>query len=82
MTDKVVSLRGDPVMAPGEVSPSTVALAERILEMARSGEIQGLVAVMLHSDSAVSYDCTGAVTFSIVGKLTQVTNYLADKAGN
>lgn len=84
MSQKVVSLRdGTEVFIPFEVCAKAVSEAERLLEAARAGEIQGFVAFMTHGDGAVSYtDSDPAPTYSLVGKMLQVANWMADKAGN
>lgn len=80
----VVGLRsGTEILAPGEVSAATVSELEKLLEAARSGEIQGIVVFMARSDGTVSYtDSDLPPTYKIVGKMLQVTNWMAEKAGS
>lgn len=84
MSEKIVNLRtGNAVLAPGEVSEKAVAECEKLLEAIRSGEIQGFVAFMVHGDGTVSYtDNDLEPNFKIVGKMLQVTNWMAQQAGN
>lgn len=84
MSEKVVSLRtGTEIFAPGEVCAKAVAEAEKLLEAARSGEIQGLLVFMVHGDGGVSYtDSDPSPNFKLVGKMVQVMNWMAQEAGN
>jgi hypothetical protein len=82
MSDKVVSMKGEPVLAPGEPDAETVVELEKLLEAARSGEVQGIAIVFLHADGAVNCTYGGKTTYALVGKLVQMTAYLADKATN
>lgn len=84
MSDKIISLRtGAAVCAPGEVNAEVVAELEQLLERARSGDVQGVAIAFVHGDGASNCTYGGVITFSIVGKLVQMTNYLAaEKASN
>lgn len=83
MSENVVDFRGGvPVLCPFEVCAEAVTVAEKVAEKARSGEVQSVVVVMLHSDGAVTCDYAGPNTYNLVGKLLQVTNHLASEAGN
>lgn len=64
---KVVSLRGEPVRAPGEVNPVVVKELEKLLEMARSGELHGFAVALLHSDRSASYRIVGFNDFKLIG---------------
>jgi hypothetical protein len=66
----VVSLRGQPIISPGEVNPEVVELAEKLLNMAHSGEINALVALAIHSDDATSTFRRGSLTYRLVGSMT------------
>lgn len=83
MSENVVYLHsGAEILAPGEVSAATVSELEKLLEAAKSGEIQGIVVFMAHSDGTVSYtDSDLPPTYKIVGKMLQVMNYMAERAG-
>lgn len=85
MSEKIVSLRsGIEILAPGEVSKATIDLFEKLLTMARSGEINGAVAFVLHGDGAVGADYNAGlpVTYKLVGRMLQLTNELANTASN
>lgn len=80
MSDKVVGIRGEPVAAPCEIDPKVVKLAEDILEMASSGAINALFAVVTHSDETVSTLHQGIVTLRVIGAIThQLHNMCAGK---
>jgi hypothetical protein len=49
MSGKVISLKGDPIYA-GEADPAVVALLEKILEEARSGEVVAIAIVKIYRD--------------------------------
>lgn len=85
MTEKVVSLRsGKTILAPGEICPAAVKLLEDLLMMARSGEIQGLVAFLAHSDGAIGLEYNEGlpITYNLVGRMLQDTNGFAEQASN
>lgn len=84
MSEKVVSLRtGNEIFVSGEVCAMAVTEAEKLLEAARSGEIQGFVTFLVTGDGAVSYtDSDVEPNFRLVGKMLQVMNWMAEKAGN
>ena len=64
---KVVSLTGDEI-SPGEVNAKAVEVAEELLARARSGDVVGISAVMLHSDRGTSYFHGGCVGgYSMLG---------------
>lgn len=65
----VVSLRGQEIRPPGEPVEETIKLAEKLLGMARSGEISGLVAVCTHHDECCSIMRSTRVTFRLIGAL-------------
>lgn len=85
MTEKVVSLRsGKEILAPGEVCSETVALLNRLLTMAISGEIQGIVAFLAHSEGAIGLEYNEGlpVTYNLVGRMLQDVNGFAEQASN
>jgi hypothetical protein len=82
MTGEVVSLTGKPVPVPGEPNAETVSELEKLLEAARAGEVLGGAIAFIHADGAVNCTYAGRNTFSMVGKLTQMTLWLADRATN
>ena len=70
----IVGLRGEEIRPPGEVNPEVVEIAERILEMARSGEISTLVAVYIHADETVGARQKGIGNYRVVGMLTKISH--------
>jgi hypothetical protein len=68
----LVSLRGEAIPAPGEVNPEVVELAEKLLDLARSGEIKALQAFMVHADDCVSAQSKGGANYRLVGIMTHV----------
>lgn len=84
MSEKIVSLRtGAEVCAPGEINAETVAELEKLLERAKSGDVQSVAVAFLHGDGAVCCTYGGAIPYSLIGKLVEMTNYLAaEKASN
>ena len=81
MTDRVVSLNGGGVPQRRDPVPSVIAGAERILEMARAGEIQGLGLVLLRPSGMAEYRYSGFVgSYSLVGAAVTMTDYLVEKA--
>lgn len=85
MSEKIVSIRsGIVISAPGEVSDTTVGVIERLLTMAQSGEINGIVALVTYSDGAVGEDHNAGipVTYKLVGRMLQITNEFASTASN
>ena len=70
MTEKVVSLQGKPLPVPGEPVEDVVKQLEDILERARSGEINGFVAVVTHADKLVSAYQSIRPNLRVMGMLT------------
>lgn len=68
----VVGLRGQEIRPPGEVTPDVVKLAEELLELARGGEINTLVAVFIHADETVGARQKGVANYRLVGMLTKI----------
>lgn len=80
---KVVSLRGDNIpLAVGEAVPSVVAEAERVLEMARSGEITGLAVVLRHADECVSSNFVGLVGRYVLGEMLLLQSKIVEHLRN
>jgi hypothetical protein len=67
--EKVVGLRGRAVVDGREPRADVVELAERIAEMARSGEIVGLAATWGFADDSTGARLRGIVGYSTVGRL-------------
>lgn len=51
----VVSLRGDPITAPGEVDPKALEVARDALARVESGECNGVVIVLSYADGATGH---------------------------
>jgi hypothetical protein len=66
---KVVALHGGPVEQPGVPDPDVIEQLERALEMARSGEMTGLVMVSNHFDGCTSSSRRGICTRRTVGEI-------------
>ena len=64
---KVVSLNGQPIPPIGDPSPEVIAQLERLLEMARAGQIVGVAACLEHGDGATSGVVTGVVSRGLIG---------------
>lgn len=84
MSENIISLRtGVEVCGPGEVNAETVSEIEKLLERAKSGDVQSIAVAFQHGDGAVCCTYGGAITYSLIGKLLEMTNYLAaEKASN
>lgn len=76
MSEKVVSLRGEQILAPGEVNPEVVQMLEDLLDHARSGEIKTVVAVFVHADDTAGSWQKGTKSYRLVGMLTKVLHDL------
>lgn len=70
MTEKVVSLQGKPLPVPGEPVEDVVKQLEDILQRAKSGEINGFVAVVTHADECVSAYQSIRPNLRVIGMLT------------
>lgn len=68
----VVSLKGDPVVAPGTPNPDLIVHLEEMLEKARSGEISSIAYVVLYRDELTSYHWIGRMTRAVLGSLELV----------
>lgn len=68
----VVSLKGDPIVAPGTPNADLVTHLEEILEKARSGEISSLVYIALYHDDLTTYHWIGRMTRGVLGCLELV----------
>lgn len=66
----LVSLRGEAILAPGEVNPEVVEIAEKLLDMARSGEINAIVAFTTHADDGISTFRRGTTSYRLIGTIT------------
>lgn len=68
----VVGLNGAPVPRAGEPRPEVVERLERLLEMARSGEIQGVGAAVLYRDDSTQVFAVGLATRGMLGAVTML----------
>ncbi len=57
---EVVSMRGEPITAPGEPIDEVVALARDILQRAEAGALRGIVACVVNSDDTFQAATAGA----------------------
>ena len=64
---KVVSLTGAEVIPPGTVRPELVAELESLLEMAKSGEIEGIAAAVLYRDDCTTFRLKGRMSRALIG---------------
>jgi hypothetical protein len=65
----VVSLSGAPAMEAGEPDPNLIGELERLLELARSGEAQGIVGAFLYRDGTSASFNAGWRNRSLIGGL-------------
>lgn len=66
---KVVSLHGGEILQPGEPCADLVQKLENILEMARSGEVDGMVIALHHADGRRNDQRAGAGGRSMIGMI-------------
>lgn len=76
---KVVSLRGGAIVSPGEPVDVVIEALEAVLEMARAGEVQGIVMVMMHADDATSTRRGGVKSRAMIGCLEILKLGLAEE---
>lgn len=69
MTAEVVGIRGDPVVAAAERRQQVIDQLEELLERAKSGDIQGVQIVTLHSDGTVGYWPGGLIQYNLIGRM-------------
>lgn len=80
LMSNIVSISGGGEIAPPyEPIPKVVEIAEKILEMARAGEIQGLTAFLQHSDDTFTCRRGGDISYRLIGIMTVVTADLANR---
>jgi hypothetical protein len=53
---KIISIKGEPISAPGEKDDNVVKMLERFTDMARNGEISGFGIVVIKTDSSFATD--------------------------
>jgi hypothetical protein len=70
---KVVTIRGDKVLLPGApASEDVIDYLEKTLEMARSGEVQGVAIVRTHGDGCTTYHISGRRARGTLGAIELV----------
>lgn len=70
MTDpKVVGLRGRHVIDARVPNQNVINQAKRLLDMAESGEIQGLCYVILYADEGTGASQSGMSSYGMIGRL-------------
>jgi hypothetical protein len=73
---EIYNLDGEPVIAaevtPGEPNPHVVSALEALLERARSGDMQGIAAVYLHTDGATGGVMAGLRNYALIGRMEEV----------
>lgn len=72
---KVVDLKTKQAIK-GAVDDKVVSLLESALEKAKAGDINGIVMLFHHSDESTSVSNGGSVSFSVVGRLHEMSAYL------
>lgn len=76
----VVSINGEKVIAPGETSEELVTRLEELLERAKSGDIHGIHAIVVHRDESITtcrtlignYRSIGAVTSMLIDMVKEM----------
>ena len=75
--DKVIGLRGQPVLATSQQNIDLVKRLEQLLEMARSGEAQGILGVYVYRDGSTGSISAGIHSYSLVGRAWSVFSQAA-----
>lgn len=76
---KVVTLTGDPVNDPRESREDVIEVAERLLDMAKSGEINGLFCVVRYHDESTGLFRRGVQTWALLGRIEQLKSAVLDE---
>lgn len=79
MTNKVVPLRDGMMTGERLPNPDCVAELERLLEMARSGEIVGFHGAIAYYDAAAGRSWGGIFTYQSLGALAVMSAQLSKK---
>lgn len=66
---KVVSLKGTEIVAPGTPNPDVITELEKLVEMAKAGEIEGIAYAVLFHDDLTTYNRKGRLTRGVIGCL-------------
>jgi len=73
----VVTMHGDKIVAPYEPVDNTIAELEGLLERAKSGEVKGIYAVIVHGDDSASCTSTLMASYRAVGALSTLAAELS-----
>lgn len=65
--EKVVSLRGEPIIQPGVIQPDLIGALEELLEAAKAGELAGFSAALLYKDDCTSFRINGRRNRGLLG---------------
>lgn len=63
----VISLNGEELLSPGETCHELITELEELLERARSGDLHGIHAVLVHSDQSITKCRTLTANYRSVG---------------
>lgn len=69
MSSNIVHIDGSALPEPGKPIYQVVDGLEKLLELARSGEIKGLAFVATHSDNCTTWNRLGFSTRSTIGTI-------------
>jgi len=73
---KVVNVFGD-ALPDGSPNQNLIDYLEHTMELAKSGQIQGIAAVALHNSGSASWACGGYTGgYSMLGALQELQYYL------
>jgi hypothetical protein len=78
-SNKVVSLYGDTIAQPFQPVDETIAKLEDLLEKAKSGEIKGFHAVLVHGDDTVSFARTLLPSYRALGAVAALVSDMSNE---
>ena len=70
--EKIVSLKGDPIIPKGTVRPDLISDLEQLVEMAKNGQIDGIACALLFSDDCTSYRLKGRANRALIGVINMM----------
>lgn len=71
--DKVVNLLGQAISGQvAQPNEQVIAACEHLLEQARRGHLQGIVAAMAYSDDCAGWSRAGGYTLGMIGAVEEV----------
>lgn len=80
---KVVTIRGAALPSPGQPNEATVEALEKLLEMARSGEIAGVAVATYNTDGSGGFRLAGILRHPVVlGRLVEMQTIIATDMSN